>query len=394
MFSSPNTFPLKGILVVDMSRLLPGPFLTQMLADLGAEVVKVETPLVGDYARMVPPETGLGGLFEAVNGGKKSLAVNYRRKEGREILHRLVARADVFVEGFRPGAVERWGLDYETLREINPRLVYLSLSGYGQSGPYRDRAGHDLNYQAIGGSLGLNGLAGGPPVPPSIPLADLGGATFGALAILAALLGRERSGQGMYLDVALMDAVVAWMAPLAGGPYFAHGTRPRRGQMPLAGGLPCFNVYETADGRYLSLAALEPQFWSAFCQTVGHPEWLPRQWEPALYDEIAAVFRTRPLEAWLAAFEGVEACLEPVLDYEETLTHPQVKHRGLVLEDKAGRPVGIAPPFPFLPRRQRPPAPALGEHSREILRRLGYEEGEINALVAKRVIGEGKLQAR
>ncbi len=386
MSHAPHTFPLQGIRVVDLSRLLPGPYLTQLLADLGAEVIKVETPLIGDYARMAPPETGLAGLYAAVNGGKKSLAVNHRKPEGREILYRLVAAADVFVEGFRPGAVKRWGLDYETLREINPRLVYLSLSGYGQSGPYRDRAGHDLNYQAIGGSLGLNGLAGGPPVPPSIPLADLGGATFAAIAVLAALLGRERTGEGAYLDMALADAVVAWMGPLAGGPFFAEGIRPERGKMPLAGGLPCFNVYETADGKYVSLAPVEPHLWGNFCRSVGREAWQTRQWDASLIPEVAALFRERTLAEWLTFADQADVCLEAVLDYEETLRHPQIRHRGLVLEDDEGRPAGIASPFPFLPSRQRTPAPALGQHSAEILRGLGYDEETIAALAQRGVV--------
>ncbi len=384
--NTPAAFPLHGIRVVDLNRLLPGPYLTQLLADLGAEVIKVETPLAGDYARMAPPETGLAGLYAAVNGGKKSLAVNHRRAEGREILYRLVAEADVFVEGFRPGAVKRWGLDYATLREINPRLIYLSLSGYGQTGPYRDRAGHDLNYQAIGGSLGLNGAAGGPPIPPSIPLADLGGATFAAIAVLAAIIARERTGEGAYLDMALADAVVAWMGPLAGGPLFAEGIRPERGKMPLAGGLPCYHVYATADGRYVSLAPVEPLLWGNFCRGVGREDWQQRQWDVTLIPEVAALFRERTLDEWMAFAEEVDACLEPVLDYEAALQHPQIRHRGLVLEDDAGHPAGIASPFPFLPSRERAPAPALGQHSAEILRGLGYDEETIAALAQRGIV--------
>lgn len=380
-----STLPLQGITILDLTRLLPGPYLTQLLSDLGATVIKIESTLTGDYARMAPPEMGLDGLFEAVNAGKKSLAVNYRKPEGREVIYRLVKQADVFIEGFRPGAVKRYRLDYETLRAINPRLVYCSLSGYGQNGPYRLRAGHDLNYVAVGGALGLNGEEDGPPVPPGVPIADLGGGMLAAIAILATLLGRERTGQGMYLDVALMDAVVSWITPLALGPFFAQGAIPGRGRMPLAGGLPCFQVYPTADGRYLTLAAIEPHFWSAFCEAVGHPEWIPRQLDPTLKEDLRTLFQQRPLEEWLSLLAPVNACVEPVLSVEEVLEHPQVRARGHVRADKEGRPVGMAPPFVFVPR-ERPPAPRLGEHTREILQRIGYTPAEVEALVNKRVV--------
>ncbi len=376
--------PLRGITVLDLTRLLPGPYLTQLLSDLGATVIKVESTLAGDYARIAPPEMGLAGLFETVNAGKKSLAVNYRKPAGREVLYRLVRQADVFIEGFRPGAVKRYRLDYETLRGYNPRLVYCSLSGYGQSGPYRDRAGHDLNYVAVGGALGLNGEEEGPPVPPGVPIADLSGAMLAAIAILAALLGRDRTGQGMYLDVSLLDGVISWITPLALGPYFALGQEPERGKMPLAGGLPCFNVYPTADGRHLTLAALEPHFWQAFCRVVGREDWLPRQLDPTLKKELHELFRQRTLDEWMALFGEVDACVEPVLTIEEVLAHPQVRHRGHVREQD-GRPAGMASPFVFVPRH-REPAPRLGEHTREILLNLGYRPAEIEALVSDGIV--------
>ncbi len=376
--------PLTGIKVLDLSRLLPGPYLTMLLADLGAEVIKIEKPRIGDYARMAPEEMGLQGLFEMVNRGKRSLALNYRNPRGRKVLYRLVEDADVFLEGFRPGAVKRWKLDYETLRAINPRLVYCSLSGYGQSGPYEQRAGHDLNYVAVGGALGLNGSTDGPPIPPGVPIADLGGGMLAAIAILAALLGRERTGEGAYLDVALMDAVVSWVTPLAGGPFFAAGQPPERGRMPLAGGLPCFNVYACADGRYLSLAALEPHFWSDFCRTIEREDLIPRQFDPAIAPILAEVFRQHTREEWMARFEGVDACLEPVLSFEEMLHHPQVQHRGHVRMEN-GEPVGMNSPFVFAPRPGSPP-PALGEHSAEVLREAGFSEDEIRALAEKGVI--------
>ena len=379
-----STLPLQGITILDFTRLLPGPYLTQLLGDLGATVIKVESAMIGDYARVAPPEMGLAGLFEAVNAGKKSLAVNYRNPKGREVVYRLVERADVFLEGFRPGAVKRYRLDYDTLRAVNPRLVYCSLSGYGQSGPYRQRAGHDLNYVAVGGALELNGEEDGPPVPPGVPVADLSGAMLAAIAILAALLGRQRTGEGMYLDMALLDGVISWITPLALGPYFAQGQMPQRGRMPLAGGLPCFNVYPTADGRYITLAAIEPHFWQAFCQAVEREDWLPRQFDPNLEEELRALFRQRTLDEWMALFSTVEACVEPVQNVEEVLAHPQVRHRGHVRLE-AGRPVGMAPPFVFVPR-ERPPAPALGEHTREILRQAGYSDAEIEALIAAGVV--------
>ena len=189
--------PLAGIRILDLSRLLPGPYLTQLLADLGAEVIKIETPRLGDYARVAPPEMGLGGMFEAVNRGKKSVAVNYRNPRGREIFLKLAATADVILEGFKPGSVKKWGIDYDAVRAVKPDIVYCSLSGYGQEGPYRDRAGHDMNYLAVGGALALNARADEAPVPYGLPAADLSGSMLAAIAILGALVGRGKTGRGM-----------------------------------------------------------------------------------------------------------------------------------------------------------------------------------------------------
>jgi alpha-methylacyl-CoA racemase len=217
-----SSSPLRGIRVLDLSRLLPGPYLTQLLSDLGAEVIKIEPPLAGDYARLAPPEMGLGGLYEAVNGGKKSVALNYRNPRGRDIFLELARSADVVLEGFRPGAADRWGIGYQAVRDINPRIVYCSLSGYGQDGPYRDRAGHDLNYDAVGGALGLNAPSGGGmPVPYGVPVADLSGGMLAAIAILSALVGRQNGGEGLYLDVSLLDGVLSWVAPMAGAAFFS-----------------------------------------------------------------------------------------------------------------------------------------------------------------------------
>lgn len=220
--------PLHGIRILDLTRLLPGPFLTQLLVDMGAEVIKVETPNIGDYWRFAPAEMGLGGLFEMINQGKKSIAINYRNPRGREVFLKLVAAADVVIESFRPGVVERMKIDYESLRTIKPDLIYCALSGYGQSGPYSKRAGHDLNYAAISGALSLNATDGKPPHVYGLTVADLSGAMLAGLSILGAMIGRQKNGKGAYLDAALLDGILSWMMPMAGAAHFSG--------IPVAGG--------------------------------------------------------------------------------------------------------------------------------------------------------------
>ena len=370
---------LNGIRILDLSRLLPGPYCTMLLADLGAEVIKIESPIVGDYVRTISPEFGGEAIFAAVNRGKKSVAINYRNPRGRELFLRLAQKADVVMETFRPGAVRRWKIDYDAVRAINPRIVYCSLSGYGQSGPYVNRAGHDLNYIAIGGLLALHGAAGGPPLPPGVPMADLAGGMLAALAILAALVGRERSGQGAYLDVSMLDAAVSWMAPMTGA-LAGLGQNPR-GRMPLSGKLACYNVYETADGKFISLAALEPHFWTGFCAAVERDDLARRQFDPEAVPQVAAIFRQRTRQEWLERFRVVDVCVEPVNALDEMLLDPQVRHRGLVKE--TGQ---FASPFRFAAQNDESPAPTLGQHTRQTLTQAGIGEKEIQELQVARVI--------
>lgn len=369
------TSPLAGIRVLDLSRLLPGPYCTLLLADLGAEVIKIETPLVGDYARTVA-DFGGPAMFEAINRNKKSMAINYRHSRGKQILLQLAQTCDVMIETFRPGAVKRWGIDHDTVAQINPRIVYCSLSGYGQDGPYAHRAGHDLNYLALGGLLSLNGTAGGPPIPPGVQIADLSGGMLAATAILAALVGCQRTGRGAFLDVAMIDAVASWAAPMAGVIQVtsANGQNPR-GRMPLSGGLPCYNVYETAEGEFISLGALEPHFWTAFCSAIQRSDLLSRQFDTTAIDELAQLFRQHTRNEWLELLREADACVEPVKEPDEVLRDPHLRQRGLVTEQNS-----FGSPFHFAARPDSSAAPALGQHTFEMLKQLGWSEQEIREL--------------
>ncbi len=380
--------PLEGIRVLDLTRLLPGPYCTMLLADLGAEVIKIETPGLGDYMRLIPPfidnaETGetVSTAYLMVNRNKKSVALNFRNRRGREVLLRLVEQVDVMIETFRPGAAAKWGIGYGALSAVNPRLVYCSLSGYGQSGPYKDRAGHDLNFLALTGLLAANGAAGGPPLPPAAQIADLGGGMLAAISILAALIGRDRTGKGQLLDVSLFDAALSWSSTMVGASYVA-GKPIERGKMQLNGGMACYNVYETKDGKYLALGAIEPHFWSAFCKAVERPDLSGRAFDLDAIPNVAAIFRTRAFDEWLAFFGTIDACIEPVCDFGEVFENPQVKHRGLIsqLEVPGMAPVPqIGSVFVFADRASAPP-PRQGQHTREILARAGLSDADLASL--------------
>lgn len=370
--TDPGARPLTGIRVLDLSRLIPGPWCSQILADLGAEVIKVETPLAGDYARIAPPELGFGGVFDALNRGKRSIAVNYRLARGREVLLRLAATADVFLEASMPGQLTRRGLGPADVRAANPRIVYCSLSGYGQAGPYRDRPGHDLDYLAISGLLTLLGPAGARPVPPGLQIADLTGGTLAALQIVAALLRRERTGEGATLDVAILDAVVAWLGPLGAGRASA-GTGPG----PLSGAYPCYGVYAAGDGAYLAVGALEPPFWVAFCRGVGREDLVPRQYDPTAIPEVAAVLANRPRAAWLELL-GDDACVAPVNAPREAELDPQIAARGLVVGE--GSAARVRSPLAVDGAADGAPPPGLGEHTLDVLAAAGFATDEVAAL--------------
>lgn len=386
--------PLAGIRVLDLSRLLPGPMASLHLADLGADVIKIEDTGAGDYMRAMGGggEEGRASYFyRAINRNKRSLALDLKRAEGREAFLKLAGRSHVIIEGFRPGVVDRLGVGYEAVRAVSPGIVYCAISGYGQDGPYVRRAGHDINYIGYAGVLDQVGTAGGPPAIPGLQIGDLlGGALTAVMGILAALLDARASGQGRYVDVSMADAVLAHAVfPLQA--YLSAGRATPRGLDMLTGGLPCYNVYRTADGRFMAVGALEPRFWEVLCDTIGRPHLKARHdvagaEAEAVRAEVAAVFAAEPQAHWVKMFADVDCCVTPVLTIGEALRDPQFLARGMAVE--ADDMVQLALPLklddcPFSVERA---APSAGEHSEEILRELGYDAGAIAALRAGGVI--------
>jgi crotonobetainyl-CoA:carnitine CoA-transferase CaiB-like acyl-CoA transferase len=385
--------PLEGIKILDLTRLLPGPYGTMLLGDLGAEVIKIEEPERGDYARWNPPQiNGVGSRHLLLNRNKKSFTLNLKAPEGKAVLRRMVEQgADVLIEQFRPGVMDRLGVGYRDLEKVNPRIIYCSLTGYGQDGPYRDLAGHDLNYIGIAGVLGLTGQKGGSPVIPGIQIADLiGGGLYAVIGILSALMARQKTGRGQYVDISMLDGVVS-LLPDSAALYFAEGKAPRAGERRLGGGLPQYQVYQTQDGKYLAVGALEEKFWANLCRLLGKPEWaeeIPKESEPRcgeIHKDLARIFRTKTQKEWLDLLFHEDACVTAVQTLDEVFADPQVRSRQMLVETthpKAGRVCQIGVPIKFseTPGEIRMPAPEIGEHTEEILGKLGYAQEEIDRL--------------
>ncbi|WP_067726200.1 CaiB/BaiF CoA transferase family protein [Oceanobacillus damuensis] len=373
--------PLHSIRVLDLTRLLPGPYCTMMLADFGAEVIKVEDPVAGDYLRDFQPKTDEdSAFFHSLNRNKKSICLDLKSEKDRKHFLMLVETADVVVESFRPGVMERLGLDYENLKDINPGIIYCAITGYGQTGPYKDKPGHDINFLSDAGLLHVMGEKDGKPVIPATQIADIGGGAYPALTgILLALLERGKSGKGQFVDVAMLDGVVSWMHMLL--PSFFAGQDVNRGEELLNGGFACYQVYETKDQRHLSMGGIEPKFWEAFCEGIGRTEFIPLLNKPLhvqeqLIEQIGEIIAGKTLEEWLKIFSGKDACVSAVQTLDEAAKDPQIMAREMiqsVQHPQLGnmKQIGIPIKLSESPGRIITHAPKRGEHTNEILREIG-----------------------
>lgn len=395
--------PLSGLKVLDLTRLLPGPVASLHLVDLGAEVIKIEDTGAGDYARTMGPRASKSGsgkrgdslFFSMINRSKKSLRLDLKQAAGVEVFLRLAKEADVILESFRPGVVDKLGIGYKTIQALNPRVVYCSISGYGQTGPWADTAAHDINFIATAGLLDQIGVAeggvSGPPAIPNLQVGDLlGGALTPLVGVLAAVLGAKATGLGSYVDVSMTDAVFAHnILPFAG--TVLRGQPAPRGQDFLTGGVPCYGVYKTSDERFLAVGALEPKFWQLLCKVIERPDLAAlglATGEPGAHvkNELAAVVAAKPLSHWAKLFGDIDCCVTPVLRMDEAMDHPQLVARHMIRE--VGGVKQFAPPFKFStwPLDTSQAAPAVGEHSDEVLIAAGYDPDQILELRRLQVI--------
>jgi len=387
------TLALEGIRILDLSWQAPGPYCTMLLGDLGADVIRVQEPAAsGRWAGGMPGWRRAEDrylAYDAHGRNKRSITLNLKNEAARRIFYDLVKTSDVVVDGFRPGVSARLGVDYATLKEINPRIICCSISGFGQTGPYNRLAGHDINCISVAGALGMIGRKGGPPAIPQNYVADFGGGGMHAvMGILAALFARERAGVGQYVDVSLTDAVISLMA-LEFSLYLASGALPRRGETILSGGVPHYNVYETKDGKYLSIGSLEPWLYAELCKALGREDLIADQNNPAKHEELFAFFRetfkTKTRDEWFAYLRQFDNCVAPVYDLDKVLKDPQVQAREMIVElthPTIGKvkQVGVSIKLSDTPGSIRSFSPPPGQDTNAILSSLGLTEHEIQAL--------------
>jgi len=383
--------PLEGVKILDCTRLLPYEYSTMLLGDLGAEVLKIEEPLVGDYGRWGNSARSYESIsFIMANRNKKSMKLNLKHETGKGIFKKLVSTYDVVIESFRPGVMDQLGLGYKEIQKVNPGIIYCSATGYGQTGPYRDKAGHDLNYLSISGILGCTGEHTGRPVIPGVPFGDMaGGGLLPALAIIAALLGKERTGTGQYIDTGQTDVLTSFNVL-----NFAEVLTRKKMQearlLDIRGGMLCYNTFKTSDGKFVALGAIEPKFWRNFCKAVGHEDWfsnrtLPYEDGSAATEELKDLFAGKTQKEWVELLEEVDTCFTPILTPEETLENSHVKERGIITtmdDPQRGETIQLGFPARFSDDLdfKRSPAPTFGEHTTEILTNLGYTSSQIESL--------------
>ncbi len=379
--------PLKGVRILDLSRLLPGPYCTQLLHDMGAEVIKVEEPGRGDYLRSLPPYVnGVGLAFEMLNRGKKSITLNLETKQGQEILHKLATKADVVLESYRPGTMGRMGCDFESIRAVNPRIIYCSLTGFGQTGPYKDLPGHDINFIALSGFLSVNGKT--EPVVPGIQVGDLAGGMLAALMITTALFARQQRNEAQYIDASMLDALLSWLTiPLA----LHLGADQAR---LLAGTLPFYRLYRARDSKLLAVAAIEPQFWEGLCKLINRPDFIPDQYSPEprrtqVAEGIESAIGTKTSEEWFRTMLEQNLPCTPILTLDEVIKDPHAHERRMILENPeqsgvtyVGTPCKLSGSDPA----ELSPSPKLGEHASQLLKTVGYSDSEIQSFIRAGVI--------
>jgi crotonobetainyl-CoA:carnitine CoA-transferase CaiB-like acyl-CoA transferase len=372
--------PLRNVKLLDLSRQLPGPFCSMMLADLGVDVLVVAAP--NDVM-------GIG--LSLAQRNKRSMTLNLKSLEGKKIFDRLAQDADIILEGFRPGVTERLGIDYAKMSALNPRLVYCSISGYGQDGPYRDKVGHDINYLGYAGVLGVSGAGGSPPTIMPVQVADIGGgALMATVGILAALLARQHTGRGQFIDISMMDGSISWNVfhTLI---YLVTGHQPERGLSRLTGHNPCYAVYETKDGKYVTVGALEEHFWRNLCVALGVEEFIADQFAEGerreeMFRVLRQKFKSKTQAEWLKELEPIDICFGPVNSIADSFVDPQAQARHMVQEVAGQTLVGSPLHLSDTPTVQLTPPPQFGQHTDEVLANLGYSDAAIQALRSQRVV--------
>ena len=391
--------PLENIRILDLSRYLPGPFSTQILADFGAEVIKLEEPVKGELGRGLEPLVGgTSSRYYTVNRNKGSITLNLKEVQGKDLFRRLIPEFDVLFDQFRPGFMEEIGLGYEELKKINPRLIYCALSGYGQTGPYKKVAGHDLNYLSLAGVTGLNGNAeDNRPSLSGVQMADIaGGGLYATIGLLLAVIAREKTGEGQLVDVSMLDGSISLLQYTL-GEWSGWGALPQRGEGVLAGGYACYNIYRTKDEKAVSLGAVEGKFWAGFCTKLGLEQYIEKQYDRAaqksIIEEVAEIILTKNRDEWVDFFADSDICFTPVLDMQEMTEHPQVKAREMIQvynnQSTAGQNIYIAgTPLKLsaTPGKAELKFAEVGSENMRIFESIGLSPTEIEELEKKGII--------